>query len=344
MTTTTKTTTTEKAIIAIPMGDPAGIGPEITMKSLAKKEIYDVCKPLVIGDAAVLEKAIAIVSADLTINEVTSPTEGKYELGTVDVINVNNIDMNKLQYGEVSAQGGQGAFEYIKKAVELATAGEVKALATTPINKESLKAANVPYIGHTEMLEALAGSDDPLTMFEVRGMRIFFLTRHLSLKDAIAAMTKERVHDYLVRCDRALARLGVENRRWAVAGLNPHSGEGGLFGWEEVEQIKPGIELAVADGINAVGPVPADSVFFQALNGKYDAVLSLYHDQGHIAAKMTDFHRTISITNGLPFLRTSVDHGTAFDIAGKNIAESTSMEECIKLAAQYAPKFTANSI
>lgn len=344
MTMTTKTTTTEKAIIAIPMGDPAGIGPEITMKSLAKKEIYDVCKPLVIGDAAVLEKAIAIVGADLRINEVTSPAEGKYELGTVDVINLNNIDMNKLQYGEVSAQGGQGAFEYIKKAVELATAGEVKALATTPINKESLKAANVPYIGHTEMLEALAGSDDPLTMFEVRGMRIFFLTRHLSLKDAIAAMTKERVHDYLVRCDRALARLGVENRRWAVAGLNPHSGEGGLFGWEEVEQIKPGIELAVADGINVVGPVPADSVFFQALNGKYDAVLSLYHDQGHIAAKMTDFHRTISITNGLPFLRTSVDHGTAFDIAGKNIAESTSMEECIKLAAQYAPKFTANSL
>ncbi|WP_416729716.1 4-hydroxythreonine-4-phosphate dehydrogenase PdxA [Fictibacillus sp. JL2B1089] len=344
MTTTTKTTTTEKAIIAIPMGDPAGIGPEITMKSLAKKEIYDVCKPLVIGDAAVLEKAIAIVGADLRINEVTSPADGKYELGTVDVINLNNIDVNKLQYGEVSAQGGQGAFEYIKKAVELATAGEVKALATTPINKESLKAANVPYIGHTEMLEALAGSDDPLTMFEVKGMRIFFLTRHLSLKDAIAAMTKERVHDYLVRCDRALARLGVENRRWAVAGLNPHSGEGGLFGWEEVEQIKPGIELAVADGINAVGPVPADSVFFQALNGKYDAVLSLYHDQGHIAAKMTDFHRTISITNGLPFLRTSVDHGTAFDIAGKNIAESTSMEECIKLAAQYAPKFTANSL
>ncbi|MBH0156719.1 4-hydroxythreonine-4-phosphate dehydrogenase PdxA [Fictibacillus sp. 5RED26] len=344
MTTTTKTTTTEKAIIAVPMGDPAGIGPEITMKSLAKKEIYDVCKPLVIGDAAVLEKAIEIVGADLTINEVTSPAEGKYELGTVDVINLNNIDMNKLQYGEVSAQGGHGAFEYIKKAVELATAGEVKALATTPINKESLKAANVPYIGHTEMLEALAGSDDPLTMFEVKGMRIFFLTRHLSLKDAIAAMTKERVHDYLGRCDRALARLGVENRRWAVAGLNPHSGEGGLFGWEEVEQIKPGIELAVADGINAVGPVPADSVFFQALNGKYDAVLSLYHDQGHIAAKMTDFHRTISITNGLPFLRTSVDHGTAFDIAGKNIAESTSMEECIKLAAQYAPKFTANSL
>ncbi|TDL86641.1 4-hydroxythreonine-4-phosphate dehydrogenase PdxA [Vibrio vulnificus] len=334
----------ERAIIAIPMGDAAGIGPEISMKSLAKQEIYDVCKPLVIGDSAVLEKAISIVGANLKINEVNSPAEGKYELGTVDVLNLNNIDMNQLEYGQVSAQCGQGAFEYIKKSVELALAGEVKALATTPINKESLKAAKVPYIGHTEMLEDLAGSDDPLTMFEVNGMRIFFLTRHLSLKDAIGQMTKERVRDYLVRCDKALQRLGVENRRFAVAGLNPHSGEGGLFGWEEVEQIKPGIEAAVKDGINAVGPVPADSVFFQALNGKYDAVLSLYHDQGHIAAKMTDFHRTISITNGLPFLRTSVDHGTAFDIAGKNIAASVSMEECIKLAAQYAPNFTRNNI
>ncbi|MEK5098810.1 MULTISPECIES: 4-hydroxythreonine-4-phosphate dehydrogenase PdxA [unclassified Bacillus (in: firmicutes)] len=334
----------ERAIIAIPMGDPAGIGPEITMKSLTKKEIYDVCKPLVIGDTEVIKKAIEIVKADLQVNEVSAPAKGKYEYGTVDVINLANIDIDKLEYGQVSAQCGRGAFEYIKKSVELAMSGEVKALATTPINKESLKAAKVPYIGHTEMLEDLAGSDDPLTMFEVNGMRIFFLTRHLSLKDAIDQMTKERVHDYLIRCDRALQRLGVKKGKFAVAGLNPHSGEGGLFGREEIEQIKPGIELAVKDGIDAVGPVPADSVFYQALNGKYDAVLSLYHDQGHIAAKMTDFHRTISITNGLPFLRTSVDHGTAFDIAGKNIAESTSMEECIKVAAQYAPNFSPNSL
>lgn len=335
------TTTTERAIIAIPMGDPAGIGPEITMKSLTKKDIYDVCKPLVIGDAGVITKAIEIVKADLKVNEVSSPAEGKYELGTVDVINLNNIDIESLEYGQVSAQCGQGAFEYIKKAVELAMAGEVKALATTPINKESLKAAKVPYIGHTEMLEDLAGSHDPLTMFEVRGMRVFFLTRHLSLKDAIAQITKDRVYDYLIRCDKALQRLGVEERKFAVAGLNPHSGENGLFGREEVDEIKPGIEKAAKDGIDVVGPVPADSVFFQALNGRYDAVLSLYHDQGHIATKMADFHRTISITNGLPFLRTSVDHGTAFDIAGKNIAESISMEECIKLAAKYAPKFSS---
>jgi len=336
--------TNEKAIIAIPMGDPAGIGPEITAKSLINSEIYDKCKPLVVGDAEVFTKAIEIVNGNLDINVINSPEEGKYEHGTVDLIDLNNINMDELEYGKVQAQCGRGSYEYIEKSVQLALKDEVKALATTPINKESLEMANVPYIGHTEMLEDLADTEDPLTMFQVNDLRIFFLTRHLSVKDAIDQMTKERVADYIDRCDKALQRLGIENRKIAVAGLNPHSGEGGLFGMEEVEEITPGIEAAQKAGFDVVGPVPADSVFFQALNGKYDAVLSLYHDQGHIAAKMTDFHKTISITNGLPFLRTSVDHGTAFDIAGKNIAESISMEECIKLAAEYAPKFTKHTM
>lgn len=326
------------------MGDAAGIGPEITVKSLAKEELYTMCKPLVVGDANILRKAIEVTGVDVKISVVTSPSEGAYEFGTIDVIDLANINMGDFEPGQVSAQNGQAAFEFIKRSVELAMAGEVKAIATTPINKESLKAAKVPYIGHTEMLEDLGGAPDPLTMFQVKGMRIFFLTRHVSVAEAITQMTKERVRDYLNRCDKALQRLGVENRKLAVAGLNPHSGEGGLFGMEEVEEIKPGVELAKEDGIDAYGPVPADSVFFQALNGKYDAVLSLYHDQGHIAAKMTDFHRTISITNGLPFLRTSVDHGTAFDIAWKNIASEVSMYECIKLAAEYAPKFTRESL
>lgn len=336
--------TIEHKVIAIPMGDAAGIGPEITVKSLAKEEIYNMCHPLVVGDADVIKKAIEVTETGLKVNIVTSPTEGKYEFGTVDVLDMNNIDIEMLEPGQVQAQCGKAAFEYIEKSVQLAMDGEVAALATTPINKESLQAAKVPYIGHTEMLEDLGKTPDPLTMFQVNGMRIFFLTRHVSVKEAIGQMTKERVRDYLNRCDVALQRLGVENRKIAVAGLNPHSGEGGLFGMEEVDEIAPGIEAAKQDGIDAYGPVPADSVFFQALNGKYDAVLSLYHDQGHIAAKMTDFHRTISITNGLPFLRTSVDHGTAFDIAWKNIAASISMEECIKLAAEYAPKFTRESL
>lgn len=336
--------TTVREIIAIPMGDAAGIGPEITVKSLAKEELYTMCKPLVVGDANILRKAIEVTGVNLKVRVVSSPTEGSYAFGTIDVMDLANIKMEDFVPGEVSAQNGQAAFEFIKRSVELAMAGEVKAIATTPINKESLKAAKVPYIGHTEMLEDLGGAPDPLTMFQVKGMRIFFLTRHVSVAEAITQMTKERVRDYLNRCDKALQRLGVESRKLAVAGLNPHSGEGGLFGMEEVEEIKPGVELAKADGIDAYGPVPADSVFFQALNGKYDAVLSLYHDQGHIAAKMTDFHRTISITNGLPFLRTSVDHGTAFDIAWKNIASEVSMYECIKLAAEYAPKFTRESL
>ena len=336
--------TKERAIIAIPMGDPAGVGPEITAKSLMKSEIYDMCKPVVVGDAEVFKKAVEIVEGDLKLHIIEKPEDGKYEHGTVDIIDLKNINMDELVYGEVQAQCGKAAFEYIERSVQLATAGQAQAIATTPINKESLKAAGVPYIGHTEMLEDLTKTKDPLTMFQVYDMRIFFLTRHLSLKDAIDEMTKERVHDYLIRCDKAMQRLGVESRKFAVAGLNPHSGEGGLFGMEEVDEIGPGIEAAVKDGIDAVGPVPADSVFHQALNGKYDAVLSLYHDQGHIAAKMTDFHRTISVTNGLPFLRTSVDHGTAFDIAGKNIVSSVSMEECIKLAAEYGPKFTKDTM
>lgn len=328
-----------RSIIGIPMGDPAGIGPEITVKSLDKPEIYEVCKPVVIGHSEVLRKALAVTNTKLEINEITDPAEGKFKHGIIDVISLENLDVSTLEWGVVQAQAGQAAFEYIEKSVSLANEGKVAAIATTPINKESLKAANVPFIGHTEILAELTNSEDPLTMFEVRSMRIFFLTRHLSVKDAIAEMTKERVSDYLVRCEAALKQLGVEKPLIAVAALNPHGGENGLFGREEMDEIKPGIDAAVEKGINAVGPVPADSVFHKAILGKYDAVLSLYHDQGHIAAKMADFERTISITNGLPFLRTSVDHGTAFDIAGQNIASSVSMEECIKLAAKYAPNF-----
>ncbi|MGG1573057.1 4-hydroxythreonine-4-phosphate dehydrogenase PdxA [Fictibacillus sp. NRS-1165] len=333
-----------KPIIAIPMGDPAGIGPEISVKALSKREIYDLCRPVLIGTASVVEQAMTFTGVSLQLNPIKDPAEGKYEFGTIDIVNLENVDISQLEIGKVQAMCGQAAFDYIEKSIAFANNGQVDAVATTPINKESLKAANVPYIGHTEMLAGLTQVDDPLTMFEVRSLRIFFLTRHLSLKDAIGQITADRVHDYLVRCDEALQRLGIEERKIAVAGLNPHSGEHGLFGSEELDEIEPGIERAKQEGIKAFGPVPADSVFHQALHGKYDAVLSLYHDQGHIAAKMTDFERTISITNGLPFLRTSVDHGTAFDIAGQGIAGSVSMEEAIKLAAQYSVHFRTQKV
>ena len=328
-----------KAIIAVPMGDPAGIGPEITVKSFLNPEVLEAGNSIVIGDNDVLEKALEITQTDLEIKVIKDVEEADFSKNIINLIDLDNVDMTSFEYGQVQAQCGKAAFEYIEYAIKLAMDNKVDALATTPINKESLKAAEVPYIGHTEMLEELTNSHDPLTMFQVRSLRIFFLTRHLSIKEAIDKMTKERVHDYIKRSYDALIKLGVKEPKLAVAGLNPHSGEGGLFGHEEIDEITPGIKLAQEENYDVVGPVPADSVFFQALNGRYDAVISLYHDQGHIAAKMTDFHKTISITNGLPFLRSSVDHGTAFDIAGQNIASSESMEECIKLAGEYALTF-----
>lgn len=329
----------ESPIIAIPIGDPAGIGPEITVKTLNEEEIYEISRPVIIGNEAVLKQAIDICGVELDINKIDDPDEGKYKYGTIDLIHFDNIEIGQFNFGEVSGACGKAAYEYIKQAIDLVQNKKAGSIATPPINKESLKAGGVPYIDHTAMLSAFTGVNDPLTMFEVHSLRIFFLTRHLSLKDAINQMTKERVHDYLNRCNEALKRLGFEDRKFAVAGLNPHAGENGLFGHEEIDELAPGVELARKDGVDAVGPVPADSVFHQALNGKYDAVLSLYHDQGHIAAKMTDFERTVSITNGLPFLRTSVDHGTAFDIAGKGVASAVSMIECVKAAAKYTPFF-----
>ena len=329
----------EKPIIAVTMGDPAGIGPEIVAKSIADKATFDVARCIVIGDKKVMEKAIKIVGADLKVNVVDSPADGDYSYGVLNMIDLDNIDMSRFEYGKINAMCGQAAFDYIKKSIEITMDKQADAVATTPINKESLHAAEVDFIGHTEIFGALTGTDDPLTMFETNGLRVFFLTRHKSLRDMLDDIKKDRIIDYVERCTDALRRLGVKEGTMAVAGLNPHSGEHGLFGWEEVKEIAPAVEELKESGFNVAGPVPADSVFHQAAQGRFNSVLSLYHDQGHIATKTLDFDRTISITNGMPILRTSVDHGTAFDIAGKGIAGAVSMEEAIRLAAKYAPFF-----
>ena len=329
----------EKPIIAVTMGDPAGIGPEIVAKSIADKATYDVARCIVIGDKKVMEKAIRIVGADLKVNVVDSPADGDYSYGVLNMIDLDNIDMSRFEYGKINAMCGQAAFDYIKKSIEITMDKQADAVATTPINKESLHAAEVDFIGHTEIFGALTGTADPLTMFETNGLRVFFLTRHKSLRDMLDDIKKDRIIDYVERCTDALRRLGVKEGTMAVAGLNPHSGEHVLFGWEEVKEIAPAVEELKERGFNVAGPVPADSVFHQAAQGRFNSVLSLYHDQGHIATKTLDFDRTISITNGMPILRTSVDHGTAFDIAGKGIAGAVSMEEAIRLAAKYAPFF-----
>jgi 4-hydroxythreonine-4-phosphate dehydrogenase len=328
-----------RPIIGIPMGDPAGIGPEIALKGLKNKDLYDICKPLIIGDIQVLKKIEKNIKSGLNINSISQPKEGDYSYGQVDILSLDNVQVETLEYGKVQAVAGKAAYEYITESARWANSSQITAVATTPINKEAIKAAGINFIGHTEMYAALTGTHDPLTMFEVRNMRVFFLSRHVSLRQACDLIKKGRIVDYLIRCDQALSKLGFDKGLIAVAGLNPHNGEHGLFGDEEVREIEPAVKEARKKGINVEGPVPADSVFAQALKGKYAAVLSLYHDQGHIATKTVDFERTISLTIGMPFLRTSVDHGTAFDIAGKGIASSVSMEEAIRLAALYGAKY-----
>ena len=328
-----------KALIAVPIGDPAGIGPEIVAKSVATKKVFEQARVIAVGDKKVMENAIKIVDTNLKINVINDPEEGVFEENILNLIDLDNIDMDKFELGKISGMCGKAAYEYIEKSIQLANSGKVDAVATTPINKESLKAGNIPYIGHTEIFGALTNTADPLTMFEVNGMRVFFLSRHVSLRQACDMVKKDRIIDYVKRCMEALKKLGVTEGTMAIAGLNPHCGEHGLFGYEEVNEIMPAIDELQKEGYNVVGPIGADSVFHQALQGRFNSVLSLYHDQGHIATKTLDFNRTIAITGGMPILRTSVDHGTAFDIAGKGEASSVSMIEAILLAVKYSQNF-----
>ncbi len=328
-----------KPIIVIPTGDPAGIGPEITAKALMDKSVYDAAICIAIGDIKIMEKALKIVGSPMQLNIIEEPGQALDDPARMNFIHINNIDLDRFEYGKVNPMCGKAAFEYIQKAIELANDKKADAVTTTTINKEALKKAGVPYIGHTEIFGALTGSDDPLTMFEVHGMRIFFLSRHVSLRDACDMVTKDRIVDYAKRSLKVLEKLGVRDGQMAVAGLNPHIGENGLLGMEELKEVIPAVKELQAQGYPVVGPIGADSVFHQAKNGRWNSVLSLYHDQGHIAAKTLDFDRTVSITGGMPILRTSVDHGTAFDIAGKGIADATNLIEAIRVGAKYAPFF-----
>ena len=329
----------KRSIIGIPLGDIAGVGPEIVVKALANPAVYQAVQPLVIGEASALRRALRITGLDLTLRTVTDPAQGRSQAGVIDLVDLANVDAERVAFGQIQAAAGRAAYEFIERAVALCQAGQVDALATTPINKEAFKAAGVRDIGHTALLGRLTGTHDPLTLFQVFDLKVFFLSRHVSLAGAIRLVTRQRVLDYLQRCAQALEALGFPHPRLAVAGLNPHGGEHGLFGDEESRELEPAIADARHLGINVAGPIAADSVFHLALNGAFDAVLSLYHDQGHIATKMVDFQRTIAITLGLPFIRTSVDHGTAFDLAGTGAANALSMEEAIRLAATYAPRY-----
>lgn len=335
----------ERPILAITAGDPAGIGPEITLAALRGAEVYERCRPLVLAEPAVLERVQPLVAPDLRLKVVADVHDARFEPGQVDVLSVSPVEAARLEqevpFGRISPLAGELAFAWIRRSIELARQGLVAGVVTGPINKEAIQAAGVPFIGHTEMFQELTGSRTALTMFRTGELKIFFLTRHVPLRVACDMIRRELILETLREVRRNLELLGVRDPQIGVAALNPHAGDGGLLGEEERREIIPAIEAAQAEGIRAVGPVPADSIFVFAARGAYDAVLSLYHDQGHIASKVLDFERTISVTLGLPFIRSSVDHGTAFDIAGTGRAQHRSMVEAILVAAEYAPRLRA---
>ena len=326
----------ERPIIVITMGDPAGVGPEVTAKALARRAVWACCRPVVVGDVAVMDKAIGLVGASYVSRVIPDVGDALYDPGAPDVIDLHNVDIESVVWGQVSAAAGSASVDYVKAATRLAMGGHVDAIATGPINKAALKAAGIPYVGHTELLADLAGEQRVTTMLATTDLRVVHVTRHLPLGEVPAHITKERVLDTIRLTDGGLRGMGVQHPRLAVAALNPHGGDEGLLGREEIDAIGPAVELAREEGIDARGPFPADSVFFRAIGGEFDSVVAMYHDQGHIPIKTHGFERSVAVTLGLPIVRTSVDHGTAFDIAWQGRASEDSMVEAIRLAGQLA--------
>ena len=323
----------EKPILGITMGDPAGSGPEIVVKALALKEVSAVCRPLVIGDGTCMAEAADIVKWPGEIRPIYEAKDAQFKYGVIDVLDMKNVDMKSLVRGQVSPTAGKAAYEYIEKGTKLALQGQTHAIVTSAINKEALNKAGYHYDGHTELLAYLCATKDVSMMLVGGGLRVTHVSTHCSLRDAIERAKRERVLTVIKLTYDAMQRLGIEEPRIAVAGLNPHAGEGGLFGTEEIEEIEPAIQDARRLGISVVGPIPADTVFFRMLNDQYDVVVVMYHDQGHIPLKTHGFYEGVNVTLGLPIVRTSVDHGTNFGKAGKGTANPQSLVEAIKLAA-----------
>ena len=327
-----------RPITAITMGDPAGIGPEIVVGTMLDKEIHEVCRPFVIGSIAIMDRAAKVLGKELKYNKISDPDEAKYEYGVVDIMETGDYDTDSIVWGEVQELAGRMSVDWIMKSIELGMAKKIDAVSTAPIHKRAIKLVGVKQPGHTEIYQDETHSPYALTMFSCHKLRVFFVSRQMSVIDACKYATKERVLEDVINIDKELRKVGIENPLIAVAALNPHGGDNGLFGTEEITDLIPAVEAAKEKGINCTGPVPADSVFNIGKSGKYDAILSLYHDQGHIACKTLDFEKSVTLTFGLPFIRSSVDHGTAFDIAGKGIAGCVSMIESTKVVSEYAAK------
>jgi 4-hydroxythreonine-4-phosphate dehydrogenase len=334
-----------KPKIAITIGDPAGIGPEITVKALADPETYRLCNPVVVGDSHAMQMGLEVARENLVINIVEKPGQAKYCHGTIDLIDLNNIDPTKIIMGKPAAMTGAASAQYVIHAAELALKGAVEAIVTAPLNKAALHMGGYNYPGHTELLAEKSGTSNYAMMLATGNLRVVHATTHIPFREITNHLTTERMYATIQIAQEACLCLGIENPRIAVAGLNPHSGDGGLFGDEEERIIEPAIEKAIKEGLDVDGPVPPDTVFGKAAGGRYDIVVALYHDQGHIPVKLlamkydegTGMWGSISgvnITLGLKFIRTSVDHGTAYGKAGRK--EGTANPESLKEAIQYA--------
>jgi 4-hydroxythreonine-4-phosphate dehydrogenase len=327
---------TTKPLIAITMGDPAGVGPEIIAKVFESGEVLVRCRPFVVGSADVMKKAVADLKLALDVRTISAADRSDPAARRVEVLHQDNVDMAKHAWGAPNVASGKAVVDYITLAAGLAREGAVDAIVTAPINKELMNAAGFDYAGHTELLASLMDTKDYGMMFVGGGLRLILVTIHHAIKDVPSLITKDRVLRMIRLAHRAVRDLGIAAPRIGVAALNPHASEGGLFGNEEWNEILPAVLEARGEGINASDPLPADTLFYKARHGHYDIVVAMYHDQGLGPLKMLAFGSSVNVTVGLPIVRTSVDHGTAFDIAGKGIADPTSLREAILLAAEMA--------
>lgn len=332
------TSSDTRPVIAITMGDASGIGPEIIVKSLDHAKVYESARPLVVGDAKRMQEAAELLHSLLTINAIQDPKDAVFKLGTIDCIDLDLIPAGH-PFGQVSAVSGEGSYRFIEKAVELIKAGKADAICTAPLNKEAMFLAGHKFPGHTETLAFLTNTPEVSMMLVAPNLRVIHVTTHIGLIDAIAKIEPGLVERTIARGHDTLVRAGIAQPRIGVCAINPHAGENGLFGYgEEAAKIAPAIAACTAKGWNVEGPLPADTLFYRATRGDFDLVVAMYHDQGHGPIKVMGIADGVNITVGLPVIRTSVDHGTAFDIAGKGIADEASLLEALRQAVALAPK------
>jgi 4-hydroxythreonine-4-phosphate dehydrogenase len=335
----------DKPVIAITMGDPASIGPEIAVKALLEKKIYQICKPVLVGDAKVFRQIISLLKFAAKVNAIETVSQAQFQPSVIDVLDLTNVDLDKLVFGEISAMAGHASFEAVKKVIELALAREVDATVTGPINKKSIDEAGHHFSGHTEIYAHFTGTSKYAMLLVEDKMKVIHVSTHVSLRQALDLVKKDRILEVTELLHNGMISLGETNLKIGIAGLNPHAGDNGLFGSEEKEEIFPAVIEAKNRGYDVEGPVPPDTMFAKAITGYYGGVVAMYHDQGHIPFKLAGFKwnaekkqmdsvRGVNITLGLPIIRTSVDHGTAFEIAGKGIASHDAMMLAIEIAVQ----------